>query len=153
MRTLEDLTVEMERGHGAAAFLVASLAPSSLRYHVRHGDPADADRYFTLRPSISKPVALRVKAAVAAGTTTDGSGLAVAPQSPEARAFLGLADRMTVLNRLGAVSLPPVNASVAVQVGGATASWVGEANAKPISAMSFPRSGLKAMKLTATCDE
>ena len=78
----------MERNDGAAAFLVASLAPSSLRYHVRHGDPADADRYFTLRPSISKPVALRVKAAVAARTTTDGSWAGpLSPQSPEARAF------------------------------------------------------------------
>ena len=49
------------------------------------------------------------------------------------------------------MSLPPVNASVAVQVGGATASWVGEANAKPICALSFnPRQVSRPCKLTAT---
>ena len=146
MRTLEDLTEQMERSDEAAAFIVASLAPSDLRYHVKHGDPADADHYFRARPSISKSVALRTKAAVTALTTGDG----LAPQSPEARAFLALADRRTVLTQLGAVTLPPMNASVTVQVGNATASWVGEANAKPISSLSFNAAGLKPNKLTTT---
>ena len=101
MRTLEDLTEQIAHDDAAGAFIVASLAPSSLRYHIKHGDPADADRYFSVRPSISKPVALRTKAAVGALTTNDG----LSPQSPEARAFLALADRRAAFNQIGAVTL------------------------------------------------
>jgi hypothetical protein len=92
----------MEHNDAAAAFIVASLAPSSLKFHIRYGDQADADLYFSSRSSISKSVALRVKAAVAAGTTTDGSWAGpLAPTSPEERAFVALADRSTRVTQLG----------------------------------------------------
>jgi hypothetical protein len=101
-----------------------------------------------LRPSVSKAVVRKVKAAIAAATTTDGSWAGpLAPTSPEARAYLALADRRTVLFQMGAVTVPAMNASVAVQLAGATANWVGESNAKPISALSFNSAGLKPHKL------
>ena len=58
---------------------------------------------------------------------------------------------LSVVGQIGAPTVDAVLATIATVVSGATAVWVGENLAKPISAMSFSSAGLSARKLQAQC--
>src|SRR4029453_14208240 len=64
-------------------------------------------------------------------------------------AFLGAVDRKSVLGQLNAIRVPSTNVVGAVQTAGASANWVGEQFAKPISALAFAALALPPRKLAA----
>ncbi|MBA3885697.1 MAG: hypothetical protein H0X67_08180 [Acidobacteria bacterium] len=144
---LDDLTRAFAQQDQAAGFLVGSLLADELKFLA--DDPALLAHLGASR-GIPRPVlALAVKAAVSAGSTTDATWAGpLAASGADARAFLALAERLAVLPRLGAVR---VTGSVAgaVQVTHATADWVGEHAHKPIRAMSFTATSLTPRTLTA----
>jgi HK97 family phage major capsid protein/HK97 family phage prohead protease len=83
-------------------------------------------------------VELMVKAAVAAGTTTDSTWagpLAVA--QPLVDEFLELLRPKTLIGRIPGFTQVPPNVSVPSQTGGGTYSWVGQGNAKPVTSAAF----------------
>lgn len=83
-------------------------------------------------------VELMVKAAVAAGTTTDAAWagpLAVA--QPLVNEFLELLRPKTLIGRIPGLRQVPFNVSVPSQTGGGTYAWVGQGANKPVSAAAF----------------
>lgn len=83
-------------------------------------------------------VELMVKAAVAAGTTTDATwaGPLVVAQ-PLVNEFLALLRPRTLLGRIPGLRQVPFNVSVPSQTAGGTYSWVGQGNAKPVTSAAF----------------
>jgi hypothetical protein len=86
-----------------------------------------------------------VKAAVAVMDVSSG----LAPTRPMMQALLAAVDRQSVLGQLGAVKVPSVNASGVATTTSATAYWVGESIAKPVSAMAFAALSLTPRKVVA----
>lgn len=83
-------------------------------------------------------VELLVKAAVAAGTTTDATWagpLAVA--QPLVNEFLELLRPETLIGRIPGLRQVPFNVSVPSQTGGGTYGWVGQGAPKPVTAAAF----------------
>jgi HK97 family phage major capsid protein len=83
-------------------------------------------------------VEMMVKAAVAAGTTTDATWagpLAVA--QPLVDEYLELLRPKTLIGRISGFTQVPFNVSVPSQTGGGTYSWVGQGNAKPVTSAAF----------------
>src|SRR6185436_17832230 len=83
-------------------------------------------------------VELMVKAAVAAGTTTDSTWagpLAVA--QPLVDEFLELLRPRTLLGRIPGMRQVPFNVSVPSQTTGGTYGWVGQNKPKPVTKADF----------------
>jgi HK97 family phage major capsid protein len=83
-------------------------------------------------------VEIMVKAAVAAGTTTDATWagpLAIA--QPLVDEFLELLRPTTLLGRITGFTKVPFNVSVPSQTGGGTYQWVGQGQAKPVTSAAF----------------
>lgn len=83
-------------------------------------------------------VELMVKAAVAAGTTTDATWagpLAVA--RPLVDEFLELLRPRTLIGRIPGLRQVPFNVSVPAQTSGGTYGWVGQGAGKPVTKMDF----------------
>jgi len=83
-------------------------------------------------------VELMVKAAVAAGTTTDATWagpLAVA--QPLVDEFLELLRPRTLIGRIPGLRQVPFNVSVSSQTTGGTFGWVGQGAAKPVTKMDY----------------
>lgn len=82
-----------------------------------------------------------LKAAVAAGTTTDADWAAkLVDYQTLASEFVELLRPLTILGRFGTGGVPslrrvPFNVRMAVQTGGGTYAWVGEGAAKPVGAL------------------
>lgn len=93
-------------------------------------------------------VELAVKAAVAAGNTTDSAWAApLAVAQNMASEFVELLYPMTIIGRLNGVRQVPFNVSMPRQTAGSTSSWVGEDNPKPVSRMSFETISLTRSKI------
>jgi HK97 family phage major capsid protein/HK97 family phage prohead protease len=84
-------------------------------------------------------VELMIKAAIAAGTTTDATW--AAPLVPALQnltsEFLELLRPATVIGNMPNLRKVPFNVSVASQTQGGTYGWVGQGKAKPLSALAF----------------
>lgn len=79
-----------------------------------------------------------LKAAVAAGTTTDTSwAKPLVEYSHMASEFAELLRPATILGRIDGLRRVPFNIKVPRQTGGASASWVGEGTPKPVSSLAF----------------
>ena len=79
-----------------------------------------------------------LKAAVAAGTTTDASwAKPLVEYSSMASEFAELLRPATILGRIDSLRRVPFNIKVPRQTGGASASWVGEGAPKPVSSLAF----------------
>ncbi len=88
------------------------------------------------------------KAVVPAGSTTDGTWagpLAGASFGP----ILAAVDRQSVLGQLNAQRVPASRSVGAAQTVGGTAYWVGQAQAKPLTALGFAAFSLPVRKLAA----
>src|SRR5215471_11733633 len=86
----------------------------------------------------SQNLNLVVKAATAAGTTTDATWAGpIAPVNPLADAFLAFVRPLTILGKLPALRRVPPNMSVPMQTGGGTYQWLGQNAPTPLSAMAF----------------
>jgi HK97 family phage major capsid protein/HK97 family phage prohead protease len=89
------------------------------------------------------------KAAVAAGTTTDSNWAApLVNYTDLANEFIELLRPETILGRLPLVRRVPFNVRFPKLAAGATASWVDQGGAKPVSALDFDSVTLLFNKLT-----
>lgn len=83
-------------------------------------------------------VELYLKAAVAAGTTTDATWAGpLAPYKPMQDEFIEYLRPATILGRIANLRRVPFLVSVPSQTGGAAAQWVGEGAPKPVGALQF----------------
>ena len=83
-------------------------------------------------------VELVLKAAVAAGTTTDATWAGpLAPITPLANEFIALLRPATILGKVPGFVQVPFNVSVAAQTGGGSYSWVGQGAPKPVGKLAF----------------
>lgn len=89
-----------------------------------------------------------LKAAVAAGTTTDAAwAKPLVEYQNMASEFAELLRPATILGRIQGLRRVPFNIKVPRQTGGSSASWVGEGAPKPVSALAFDQISLGHMKL------
>lgn len=89
-----------------------------------------------------------LKAAVAAGTTTDPAWASplVEYQNMSAE-FIELLRPQTIIGRLTGLRNVPFNIRMPGQTGGSSVGWVGEGQAKPVSALSFDTTTLRFTKV------
>lgn len=87
----------------------------------------------------STPEVERVlKAAVAAGTTTDATWAApLVDYRTMAGEFIELLRPATILGQMAGFRSVPFNVRIPRQTGGASVGWVGEGNPKPVSKLAF----------------
>lgn len=89
-----------------------------------------------------------LKAAVAAGTTTDSAwAKPLVEYQTIASEFAELLRPQTIIGRIAGLRRVPFNIKVPRQTSGSAASWVGEGAAKPVSALAFDQISLGHTKL------
>jgi HK97 family phage major capsid protein len=82
-------------------------------------------------------VALYLKAAVAAGNTTDATWAGPLVNQNISADFLELLRPATILGKIGGLRNVPFNTKVPSQTAGGTYGWVGEAKPKPVTKLAF----------------
>lgn len=83
-------------------------------------------------------VGLVLKAAVAAGTTTDATWAApLVPYQIMQNEFIELLRPQTIIGRIPGLRRVPFNIKMPTQTGGSTVNWVGQTAPKPVSALAF----------------
>jgi HK97 family phage major capsid protein len=87
------------------------------------------------------------KAAVSAGTTTDGTYSPIVSVRQLADAFVSLSRAASLIGQIPNLRKVPFNTAVAVQTGGGTYGWVGEAKPKPVSALGLATTALGFAKI------
>lgn len=91
-----------------------------------------------------------IKAAVAAGTTTDATwAKPLVEYQNMASEFAELLRPATIIGRIPGLRRVPFNIKVPRQTAGSTAGWVGEAKPKPVSSLAFDQITLGSTKLAA----
>jgi len=89
-----------------------------------------------------------LRAAVAAGTTTDATWAApLVEYRNMTEEFIELLRPATILGRIPGVRRVPFNIRIPRQTGGATVGWVGETAPKPVSRMSFDTVSMPSSKI------
>jgi HK97 family phage major capsid protein len=102
------------------------------------GDATAAAQYASRWHESTPEVELFIKAAVAAGTTTDATWAGpLAPYKPMQDEFLEFLRPATIVGRIPNLRRVPFLTSVPSQTGGAAAQWVGEGAPKPVGALQF----------------
>lgn len=93
-------------------------------------------------------VATVLKAAVAAGTTTDPTWAApLVEYQNMASEFIELLRPQTIVGRIQGLRRVPFNIRMPGQTSGSSVGWVGEGMAKPVSALSFDTTTLRFTKV------
>lgn len=88
-----------------------------------------------------------LKAAVAAGTTTDATWAApLVEYQTMASEFIELLRPQTILGRMQGLRNVPFNVKMPGQTGGSSVNWVGEGAPKPVSKLSFDTTTLRFTK-------
>jgi HK97 family phage major capsid protein/HK97 family phage prohead protease len=133
-------------GHGSSNVVqVKSVLPPGtgfIRYvqamALSRGVPLQALEYAKRWKDSTPEVELVLKAAVAAGTTTDATwaGPLVVLQNLTGE-FLNLLRPATVLGKVSDFRKVPFNVSVPSQTGGGTYQWVGQGAPKPVGKLAF----------------
>lgn len=132
----------VEPGIMMARYVIARIAA---RY-----EGTDAVTYAEKRWNDSTPeVALALKAAVAAGTTTDAAWAKPLINPSITADFLPLLRAATIIGKIGGLRKVPFNVNVPQQTAGGTVNWVGELKPKPVSAMAFAMENLGFNKVAA----
>jgi HK97 family phage major capsid protein len=134
----------LQRGHVPIISVKSNLAPGTafIRYcqalAVSHGSTLQAVEYAKRWHDSTPEVELVLKAAVAAGTTTDATWAGpLAPITPLTSDFLALLRPQTILGKVDSFFKVPFNVSVASQTGGGTYQWVGQGAPKPVGKLQF----------------
>jgi HK97 family phage major capsid protein/HK97 family phage prohead protease len=103
------------------------------------GNKMEAIEYAKRWTDTTPEVELLLKAAVAAGTTTDATW--AAPLVPSVQhlidEFLGLLRPATILGKITNLRKVPFNVSVPTQTAGGSYGWVGQGAAKPVTKLAF----------------
>jgi HK97 family phage major capsid protein/HK97 family phage prohead protease len=103
-----------------------------------HGNRFEAAEYVrAVFGESAEEVALSLRAAVAAGTTTDATWAAPLVQTNFLNEFLELLRPATLLGRIPGLRRVPFNISMPAQTAGGTYAWVGQGSAKPLTNMAF----------------
>ena len=102
-----------------------------------HGNKHDAAEYAKRWDDSTPEVALYLKAAVAAGTTTDATWAAPLVNQNIANDFIALLRPATILGKIPGLRKVPFNTKVPAQTAGGTYGWVGEAKPKPVTKLAF----------------
>ena len=132
----------VEPGIKLARYVIAKLAS---RF-----DSCPAHEYAASRWNDSTPeVALALKAAVAAGTTTDATWALPLVNPDIVSDFLPLLRAQTILGKIQGLRKVPFNVNVPSQTSGGTINWVGELKPKPVTAMAFAMETLAFNKVAA----
>lgn len=121
----------LPKGTAFTRFAIALMASK--------GSIGDAERLAKARWNDTTPeVAQVLRAAVAAGTTTDPAwaGTLVEYQTM-ASEFIELLRPATIIGQIDGFRRVPFNVRIPRQTAGATAGWVGEGKSKPVSRLSF----------------
>jgi len=102
------------------------------------GNFAEAAEYAAHRWKDTTPeVALYLKAAVAAGNTTDATWAGPLVNTGIANDFLELLRPATILGKIPGLRRVPFNTKVPSQTAGGAYGWVGEAKPKPVTKLAF----------------
>ena len=134
----------VEPGMKLARFVIAKMVA---RY-----EGCDAGSYAAARWNDSTPeVALALKAAVGAGSTTDATWAKPLVNPSITSDFLPLLRAATIVGKIPGLYNVPFNVNVPAQTGGGTVSWVGELKPKPVTAMAFSMESLGWAKVAAIC--
>jgi len=134
----------VEPGIKLARYVIAKMVA---RY-----EGVDASSYAAQRWNDSTPeVALALKAAVNAGSTTDATWAKPLVNPSITTDFLPLLRAATLLGKIDGLYTVPFNVNVPSQTGGGTVSWVGELKPKPVTAMAFAMENLGFSKVAAIC--
>lgn len=132
----------VEPGIKMARYVIAKLAA---RY-----ENCNAATYAEQRWGDSTPdVALALKAAVLAGSTTDATWAKPLVNSAVTDDFLPLLRAATIIGKIAGLRKVPFNVNVPAQTAGGVVSWVGELKPKPVSAMAFAMENLGFNKVAA----
>jgi HK97 family phage major capsid protein/HK97 family phage prohead protease len=124
------------------AFVRAACAQLVCKGNVR-----DAVDYAEKRWNDSTPeVALYLKAAVAAGTTTDATWAGPLVNQNISNEFIELLRPATILGKIPGLRNVPFNTKVPTQTAGGTYGWVGEAKPKPVTKLAFSSTSLSVSK-------
>jgi HK97 family phage major capsid protein len=134
----------LQRGGVPIISVKSNLAPATafVRYvqalAVSRGSTLQAVEYAKRWHDSTPEVELALKAAVAAGTTTDATWAGpLAPLTPLTTDFLPLLRAATILGKVDTFFKVPFNVSVASQTGGGTYQWVGQGAPKPVGKLQF----------------
>lgn len=105
---------------------------------VSKGSTLQAVEYAKRWQDSTPEVELVLKAAVAAGTTTDATWAGpLAPMKPITDEFIAFLRPATILGKVPGFIRVPFNVSVASQTGGGTYQWVGQGAPKPVGKLAF----------------
>jgi HK97 family phage major capsid protein/HK97 family phage prohead protease len=105
---------------------------------VANGSPMQALEYAKRWHDSTPEVELVLKAAVAAGTTTDATWAGpLAPIKPLTDEFIAFLRPATILGKIPDFMKVPFNVSVGAQTGGGTYAWVGQGAPKPVGKLAF----------------
>lgn len=132
----------VEPGIRLARVVIAKLAA---RY-----EGCDAATYAASRWNDSTPeVALALKAAVAAGSTTDATWAKPLVNPAIVDDFLPLLRAATILGKIAGLRQVPFNVNVPAQTAGGSYGWVGELKPKPVTSLAFAMETLGWAKVAA----
>ena len=101
------------------------------------GNRSEAAEYAKRWNDSTPEVGLYLKAAVAAGNTTDSAWAGPLVNQNISSEFLELLRPATILGKIPGLRTVPFNTKVPQQTAGGTYGWVGEAKPKPITKLAF----------------
>jgi HK97 family phage major capsid protein/HK97 family phage prohead protease len=136
------VTETVEPGIKLARYVLASIGCKYMN--------TDAVTYAQNRWGHSTPeVTLALKAAVAAGTTTDATWAKPLVNPSITADFLPLLRAATIIGKIAGLRKVPFNVNVPAQTAGGVVAWVGELKPKPVTAMAFAMENLPFNKVAA----
>jgi HK97 family phage major capsid protein len=101
------------------------------------GNGYEAAEYAKRWDDSTPEVALALKAAVAAGNTTDATWASPLVNQNIATDFIELLRPQTILGKIPGLRVTPFNTKVPSQTAGGTYGWVGEAKPKPLTKLAL----------------
>ena len=162
-KPVADVSGMQERGQRSAAIVKSvkneepgiGFAKFALAMYAGKGDVSSAKAFAEHKFSDDVRLQGIMKAAVAAGTTTDptwaGNLVELTTLSSE---FLNFLRPRTIVGQFGANGVPglrrvPFNVRIPGKTGSGTAAWVGEGYAKPVTSSAYDATELKWAKIAA----
>jgi HK97 family phage major capsid protein len=113
---------------------------------VCNGNVFEAAEYAKRWNDTTPEVALTLKAAVAAGNTTDAAWAGPLVNQNISNDFIELLRPATILGKIPGLRVVPFNTKVPAQSAGGTYGWVGEAKPKPVTKLAFTSASLAISK-------
>jgi HK97 family phage major capsid protein len=114
---------------------------------VCQGNKHEAAEYAKRWDDSTPEVALSLKAAIAAGTTTDATWAGPLVNQTIVNDFLELLRPATILGKIPGLRNVPFNCKIPSQTAGGTYGWVGEAKPKPLTKLAFASETLGVTKV------